>query len=786
MSGRRAEIEAKRAKLAELRRAREEREERARKLKAGPGDPHAHASAVSAASIDELVASLLGSAHDASKPSNPSQHAAPPATAASPSKDVAKADTVVTPSSSAQPASTSTTITDPSTSQGSTHAVPSDAPSVRPLTPPSTQPGSDSQSSHHEEPHDEPSTSSKHSTMIPTAQAPQRILYTKQVQTDPIETDDVAPIHAEKDAAKDAGIVHQSALASPTSPSAPAPQPPSHSPHERVPCQGAADGSVDLVEPSISLSPLERDTHQLPDADFTDFVHAKATVMERMLDERYNVLTDYTHVPTEDAQESKQTSMHLVRTFMDHALLETRSVTDVDWSAKHPELVVASYNRKRVLVHEDDHDGIVAVWNMHMRERPEFVFTAPTDVVSVLASPFHPNLFIGGTFGGQVLLWDTRQRGLPVQRTPWAFSASATGLTHSAPVYTVRLVGSAQAHQLISASSDGVVCTWSLDMLARPQESISLTNPMHPRSAKVGVTSLDVAPHDTSHFFVATDEGNLFDAQRFDRAGIKAGLSMSHAYVGHTAHVTRLECHPTHMFEERLPLSISELFLTSSMDWTTALWRPSNSTTSPAGTATDVASAAASASVSSIVSPAKNFSVSSASPVPSPLRVSSSSHTSLPSSMYYYPHANPRIATSQRTNPLAFRTAASDTPPWSAVAPLARFDQQQDYVMDVRWHPQHPGIFAQVDASGHVDMYNLCQSVDRPVLSASTPQGRGLNRVAWERRGTLPEHGTQGATRLAAGGMDGRLHVFQVPDAFITVRGEADVTEMERVLAAMG
>ena len=75
--------------------------------------------------------------------------------------------------------------------------------------------------------------------------------------------------------------------------------------------------------------------------------------------------------------------------------------------------------------------------------------------------------------------------------------------------------------------------------------------------------------------------------------------------------------------------------------------------------------------------------------------------------------------------------------------------------MDVRWHPQHPGIFAQVDASGHVDMYNLCQSVDRPVLSASTPKGRGLNRVAWERRGTLPEHGTQGATRLAAGGMDG-------------------------------
>jgi hypothetical protein len=37
-----------------------------------------------------------------------------------------------------------------------------------------------------------------------------------------------------------------------------------------------------------------------------------------------------------------------------------------------PELSVASYNKNAAAVNEPD--GIVAVWNLHLLERPEFVF----------------------------------------------------------------------------------------------------------------------------------------------------------------------------------------------------------------------------------------------------------------------------------------------------------------------------------------------------------------------------------------------------------------------------
>ncbi|WFD01721.1 hypothetical protein MOBT1_000397 [Malassezia obtusa] len=435
--------------------------------------------------------------------------------------------------------------------------------------------------------------------------------------------------------------------------------------------------------------------------------------MERVLDETYDVLTDYTRV-ADDAQAPRTEALRHVHTFMD-AALEGRAVTDADWSTCHPELLAVGYNRRRVPT--TDADGVVAVWNTHLRQRPEFTFEAPTDVTAVRASPFHPTLYVGGTYSGQLLLWDARQRGLPVQRTPLSFSAGA-GSGHCAPVYSLRIVGTAQAPQVVSASLDGLVCTWTMDMLARPQESIMLANPLHPRSAEVGVASLDVPAGDATRFLLGTEEGNV----------AAAGLDTEFVYVGHAAPVTRLECHPNPR-GRRAPVDFSDLFLTSSMDWSSALWR-----------AADRAAPRA------------------------------------PRTGYHYPHANPRIATSTRTNPLAFRGGAGSHAPWTAVAPLCRFENQLDYVMDVRWHPQHPALFAQVDVAGRLELYNLNHSCERTLLSATAPGARGLNRVAWERG--------EPATKLAAGAMDGRVHLYEVPEAVATPR-EAEWAEMQEVLAAL-
>ena len=88
-----------------------------------------------------------------------------------------------------------------------------------------------------------------------------------------------------------------------------------------------------------------------------------------------------------------------------------------------------------------------------------------SDVLSVTFSPFHSNLIFGGTYSGQILLWDTRSKHLPVLKTP----LSAAGHTH--PVYAMQMVGTQNAHNLITSSTDGTVCSWLVDMLAQPQVS---------------------------------------------------------------------------------------------------------------------------------------------------------------------------------------------------------------------------------------------------------------------------------------------------------------------------
>ena len=88
-------------------------------------------------------------------------------------------------------------------------------------------------------------------------------------------------------------------------------------------------------------------------------------------------------------------------------------------------------------------------------------------VMSVAFSKFHPSYIIGGTYSGQLVLWDIRSgKRTPVQRSPLSSSS------HTHPVYCLEVVGTENAHNLISASNDGRLCSWNLDNLSQPQVCI--------------------------------------------------------------------------------------------------------------------------------------------------------------------------------------------------------------------------------------------------------------------------------------------------------------------------
>lgn len=101
--------------------------------------------------------------------------------------------------------------------------------------------------------------------------------------------------------------------------------------------------------------------------------------------------------------------------------------------------------------------------------------------------------------------------------------------------------------------------------------------------------------------------------------------------------------------------------------------------------------------------------------------------------------------------------------------PLKTFEESNDYVTCVQWSPLHPGLFADIDISGRLDVWNLSASEnDIPVASINVHQervddinGRSSvgNKLIWSRDGK----------RIAVGMGDGNVSLYQVGEVTLFI-----------------
>ncbi|XP_034316725.2 cytoplasmic dynein 1 intermediate chain 2 isoform X28 [Magallana gigas] len=311
---------------------------------------------------------------------------------------------------------------------------------------------------------------------------------------------------------------------------------------------------VTMVKKVIELSEEEKKQIMMTE-EFQTFFNKTTRVVERALDEEIDIFVDYAGGESEDMESDLRAGerLKLQRNFFDERWSKHRTVTSLDWSKQHPELLVASYN-----ANEDspnDPDGVTLIWNSKFKKTtPEYVFHCQSPVMSSCFAEFHPNLVVGGTYSGQIVLWDNRvNKRTPIQRTP--LSAAA----HTHPVYCINVVGTQNAHNLISVSTDGKMCSWSLDMLSQPQDSMEL---QHKQSKAVAVTCFSFLSGDVNNFVVGSEDCTVYTACRH---GGKTGIS--EAFEGHMGPITGIDCH-------NVPgqIDFSPYFLTSSFDWTLKLW----------------------------------------------------------------------------------------------------------------------------------------------------------------------------------------------------------------------
>jgi dynein intermediate chain len=136
-------------------------------------------------------------------------------------------------------------------------------------------------------------------------------------------------------------------------------------------------------------------------------------------------------------------------------------------------------------------------------------------------------------------------------------------------------------------------------MLARPQETLELSHPQHPKTDEVSVTCMTFQGNETTQMLVGTEEGNIYGANRYDRAGAKAGLLHNETYAAHSGPVFGIDYHPL-----AGSIDFSDLFLSCGVDWTVRLWRSKGASAS--GIASHRGSASAS-DASTTISPLHTF-----------------------------------------------------------------------------------------------------------------------------------------------------------------------------------
>ncbi|XP_040213695.1 cytoplasmic dynein 1 intermediate chain 2 isoform X5 [Rana temporaria] len=338
----------------------------------------------------------------------------------------------------------------------------------------------------------------------------------------------------------------------------PAPVPEEDKPTKKEENSEVTQVCNDLPAPPHELT--EEEKQQIVHTEeFISFFDHSTRIVERALSEQINIFFDYSGRDIEEKEGEIQAGakLSLNRQFFDERWSKHRVVSCLDWSSQYPELLVASYNNNEDAPHEPD--GVALVWNMkYKKTTPEYVFHCQSAVMSAAFAKFHPNLVVGGTYSGQIVLWDNRSnKRTPVQRTP--LSAAA----HTHPVYCVNVVGTQNAHNLISISTDGKICSWSLDMLSQPQDSMEL---VHKQSKAVAVTCMSFPVGDVNNFVVGSEEGSVYTACRH---GSKAGIS--EMFEGHQGPITGIHCHSAVG-----AVDFSHLFVTSSFDWTVKLWTTKN------------------------------------------------------------------------------------------------------------------------------------------------------------------------------------------------------------------
>lgn len=131
----------------------------------------------------------------------------------------------------------------------------------------------------------------------------------------------------------------------------------------------------------------------------------------------FKILSDFQKVMFMNyCRQGKRQEVKYIGDFFDKfyaPTLDQSSIVALDWSSIHPELLLAAYRGREGGIGLGDANGSVessycCLWNLKRQTAPEYTLNYQVEITAATLTDFHPSFVIGGTKGGQIVLWDIR------------------------------------------------------------------------------------------------------------------------------------------------------------------------------------------------------------------------------------------------------------------------------------------------------------------------------------------------------------------------------------------
>jgi len=292
--------------------------------------------------------------------------------------------------------------------------------------------------------------------------------------------------------------------------------------------------------------------------NFDYFFSKAARLMERGLNSEDDIIGSFERLETDDyaGAASKDDKIIEKATFMKENPIK-RAITNIEWSPKYKDLFLCSYYKSENDWDAKETDGLVNIFSTKMPEKPELTLTCSSEITSCIFHPIEPYLIIGGTYSGNVILWDMREkRNYPTAKSQISTSSMIKGIS---------VVGSKNANNIVTVSNNGAICVWSTNMMKEPQKRVDLGI----KTNEIPVHCIDFPEEETNEFYIGGEDFNIYSAKIYTKKQNEENIT--DVYSAHLGTVFSLHYHPK--ITERKSKA-SDFLLSTSADWGIGLWHP--------------------------------------------------------------------------------------------------------------------------------------------------------------------------------------------------------------------